>query len=59
MSIRRYLIILITITTTLLLAAGTAGLMMFQHNTRLVRNLTDDAIPGALAASDLGAQLKQ
>jgi len=24
-----------------------------------VRNLTDDAIPGALAASDLGAQLKQ
>jgi methyl-accepting chemotaxis protein len=59
MSIRRYLIMLISITATLLVAVGIVGGIHFKRNADLVRTLTDDAIPGALAASDLGARLKQ
>ncbi|MBT9497472.1 MAG: methyl-accepting chemotaxis protein, partial [Zoogloea sp.] len=59
MSIRHYLIMLISITATLLVSVGIVGGIHFKRNADLVHTLTDDAIPGALAASDLGARLKQ
>lgn len=59
MSIRRNLILLIAITATLLISIGIMGGSHFRHNTQLIQNLTDDAIPGALLASDLGSNLKQ
>ena len=59
MSIRRYLILLIVITASLLLAVGVVGGVHIKRNADLVHALTEDAIPGALAASNLGAHLKQ
>ncbi len=59
MSIRHYLIMLISITATLLVSVGIVGGVHFKRNADLVHTLTEDAIPGALAASDLGARLKQ
>ena len=59
MSIRRYLVLLITITATLLLSVGVVGGIHLKRNVELVRALTDDSLPGALAAANLGSHLKQ
>lgn len=59
MSIRQNLVVLIVITTTLLLSIGVLGGSQFQRNGELIDTLSDNAIPGALIASDLVANLKQ
>jgi methyl-accepting chemotaxis protein len=59
MSIRRYLVILVLVTTTLLAAVAAVGGSHFKRNTDLVKALTNDAIPGALLAADMDANLKQ
>jgi len=59
MSIRHSLVSLIVITTTLLISIGMIGGDHFRRNTELIHSLTNDAIPGALIAADLSADLKQ
>ncbi len=59
MSIRQNLVVLIVITATLLLSIGVIGNSQFRRNGELIQTLTDNAIPGALVASDLVADLKQ
>lgn len=59
MSIRQNLVVLIVITATLLLSIGVIGSSQFQRNGELIQTLTDNAIPGALIAADLAADLKQ
>lgn len=59
MSIRHSLVSLIVITTALLISIGVIGGGHYRHNTELIQSLTDDAIPGALIAADLSADLKQ
>ena len=59
MSIRQNLVVLIVITATLLLSIGVIGSSQFRRNGELIQTLTDNAIPGALVASDLVGDLKQ
>jgi HAMP domain-containing protein len=59
MSIRQNLVVLIVITATLLLSIGVIGTSQFRRNGELIQTLTDNAIPGALIAADLAADLKQ
>jgi len=59
MSIRHNLVLLIAITAALLVSIGVIGGSQFRHNAELIQTLTADAIPGALIASDLSADLKQ
>ena len=59
MSIRQNLVVLIVITATLLLSIGVIGSSQFRRNGELIQTLTDNAIPGALIAADLAADLKQ
>ncbi|ENO86290.1 methyl-accepting chemotaxis protein [Thauera linaloolentis] len=59
MSIRQNLVLLIAITATLLLSIGVVGSTQLRRNAELVQTLTDNAVPGALVASDLAADLKQ
>ena len=59
MSIRRHLILLIAITATLLLSVGIVGGVYLKRNADLIHALTDDSLPGALAAANLGSHLKQ
>lgn len=59
MSIRQNLVVLIVITATLLLSIGVIGGSQFRRNGELIQTLTDNAIPGALIASDLAADLRQ
>lgn len=59
MSIRQNLVLLIAITATLLSAIGIIGGTQVRRNAELIQALTDSAVPGALIASDLGADLKQ
>ena len=58
MTIRRYLAILLCVAVSGLLLLGTAALLQFHRNESAIRNLTNVTIPGFLAASDLGSQLK-
>ena len=58
MSIRRHLLVLIIIAAAALLLLGGTALLQFQRNNVMMRNLTDGAIPGFLAASELGSKLK-
>ena len=58
MSIRRHLLVLLIIATAALLLLGSTALLQFHRNNNMVRNLTDGAIPGFLAASELGSKLK-
>lgn len=58
MSIRRHLILLILISAGSLLFLGTAAFFQFQHNTALVRSLTESSLPGFLSAADLSIKLK-
>jgi methyl-accepting chemotaxis protein len=58
MSIRRHLLVLILIAAIALLFLGGTALIQFQRNNSMMRGLTDGAIPGFLAASELGSQLK-
>ncbi|HRV76994.1 MAG TPA: methyl-accepting chemotaxis protein [Thauera sp.] len=59
MSIRQNLVVLIVITATLLLSIGVIGKTQFLRHDEMTRTLTDNAIPGALVAADLVADLKQ
>ncbi len=59
MSIRRHLLLLIAITATLLLSVGVVGGVYLKRNADLIHALTDDSLPGALAAANLGAHLKE
>lgn len=59
MSIRQNLVVLIVITAALLLSIGVIGDSQFRRHGELIQTLTDNAIPGALLASDLVADLKQ
>ncbi|MHB8785451.1 MAG: methyl-accepting chemotaxis protein [Thauera sp.] len=59
MSIRQNLVVLIVITATLLVSIGVIGNSQFRRNAELIQTLTDNAIPGALVASDLVGDLKQ
>lgn len=59
MSIRHNLVVLIVITAALLLSIGVIGNSQFRHHGELIQTLTDNAIPSALLASDLVADLKQ
>lgn len=59
MSIRQNLVVLIVITAALLLSIGVIGNSQLRHHGELIQTLTDNAIPGALLASDLVADLKQ
>ena len=59
MSIRQNLVVLIVITATLLLSIGVIGNTQFLRHDEMTRTLTDNAIPGALVAADLVADLKQ
>ena len=58
MSIRHYLTLLLAITAALLLFLGGTALFQFQRNALVARALTEGAIPGVLAAADLGSRLK-
>jgi methyl-accepting chemotaxis protein len=58
MSIRQRLALLLSIATLALLLLGGIALLQFQRNNQMVRNLTDGAIPGFLAAAELGSRLK-
>ena len=58
MSIRRHLIVLLLIAATALVLLGGTALLQFQRNTIAMRSLTDGAIPGFLAASEMGSHLK-
>jgi len=58
MSIRRHLIVLLLIAATALVLLGATALLQFQRNTIAMRSLTDGAIPGFLAASEMGSHLK-
>ena len=58
MSIRHYLILLLAVTAALLLFLGGTALFQFQRNANVARSLTEGAIPGVLAAADLGSRLK-
>lgn len=59
MSIRQNLVVLIVITATLLVSIGVLGGSQFRRNGELIQALADNAIPGALIAADLAADLKQ
>lgn len=58
MSIRRHLAVLLAVATAALLILGGTVLYQFQRNNTLIRDLTEGAIPGFLAASELGSRLK-
>lgn len=58
MSIRRHLVLILAIASVALLVLGGTTLYQFQRNKILIYKLTDGAIPGFLAASELGSKLK-
>ena len=58
MTIRRYLAVLLCVAVSGLLLLGTTALLQFHRNESAIRHLTNATIPGFLAASDLGSQLK-
>lgn len=58
MSIRRHLIILLSIATFALLALGGAGLVQFHRNRTLLTELTAEAVPGLVSATELESRLK-
>ena len=57
MSIRHRLVVLLVVCAGALALLGATALFQFQRNATLIRSLTDGAIPGFLAASDLNTQL--
>lgn len=59
MSIRRDLALLASFSVALLLAIAGLGGSQFRANFGAMHSLTDDAVPAALAAADLRADLKQ
>jgi len=58
MSIRRRLIMLLTIAAATLLILGVTAMLQFQRSNRMLRDLTDTAIPGFLATTELANSLK-
>ncbi|WP_374475293.1 methyl-accepting chemotaxis protein [Zoogloea sp.] len=59
MSIRRDLVLLASLSAAMLFALVAVGGHQFRSNFGLMHSLTDDAVPAALAAADLRADLKQ
>ena len=58
MSIRHRLIMLLTIAAAMLLLLGVTAVLQIQRSSSMLRNLTDEAIPGFLATTELASKLK-
>ena len=58
MSIRQRLIMLLLIAAATLLMLGGTALFQFHQNSAMMRSLTEGAIPGFLATSELTSQMK-
>lgn len=58
MSIRHHLLILLSVAITALLAVGGGALLQFHRNEQAIHALTDETIPGLLAATELGSRLR-
>ena len=58
MSIRRHLVLLLSIVALALLGLGGSAMLQFQKTSALMRRLTQGAIPAYLATVELGSELK-
>ena len=58
MSIRRHLVLLLSIVALALLGLGGSAMLQFQKTSALMRSLTQGAMPAYLATVELGSALK-
>lgn len=58
MSIRRHLLLLLTVAAVALLGVGGAALQQFQRGANMTRVLTEQTVPAFLAAAEISSDLK-